>query len=314
MHKTPEPVKVTAPSIDDLINGIEPKINDSEIEKTTSDDDTDNRNDDTIDTSNNLDTEKDHEQESKEKRNANEEKREEVKQELSSSHDLDDYGNEIPKARTYTAEEVNQMMRERLSRGSYAQQTHPQTQATPQQIQQAAEQQVQQAAEGFIPNTNSTDSWEVQLDQYIDRRLEQREKSQKTKEWQQHENEKQIEFQIKFTTGMEKYKDFREVTGQLPITDSMMLATRDMKDPAAFIYAAGKQHPEEVKRIASLSDPFQQASEVGRLEERMRKSRNVTKAAAPLRNMTSDVSEKVTPKVSIDNIISSHAKRKAGRR
>ena len=237
-------------------------------------------------------------------------KAEEVKSETKSESDSnqDEYGNEVPKARTYSEEEVNQMMRERFKRTNQAQQ---QAQQPPQF--QPTNQQVQQAAQNFTPDPNSGDTWEVQLKEFVKSTLTEVKADEQRKAWQAQENEKQLEFQAKFSTGMERYKDFKEVAGRMPITDSMMMATRDMKDPAAFIYAASKQQPKELERIAQLSDPFQQAAEVGRLEERMRKSRNVSKASTPLRASTSDVADKVQPKVSIDHMIGTHAKRKAAR-
>lgn len=305
--KTPEPVKAPT-NIDDLISGYKvPEV--TEVKQSTSDDDADDQPTETS----TLNKEQDHGEETNEKvgkeRNANEEEKE-VKDSGGSkdSSEFDEYGNEIAKERLYTRDELNQIIRDRLKRGEHSQQ-HSNIQ------QQATNQQVQQAAEGFTQDPNSNDSWEVQLDRYIDKRLEARENKAKNEEWQVKEHAKQMEFQEKFSSGMERYKDFREVAGKTPITDSMLLATRDMKDPAAFIYAASKMHPEEVKRIASLPDPYQQAAEIGRLEERMRKSRNVTQAAAPLKQTgASDVSAKSQPKQSIDHLINSHAKRKSVRR
>jgi hypothetical protein len=212
--------------------------------------------------------------------------------------ETDDYGNEIPKARTYTEEDVNRMMRERFGRGQYANQP----QATPQQV--------QQAAQDFKPDPASTESWEAQLDTYIDRRLETREKQRNQEVWQRQEQEKQMAFQAKFTTGMEKYKDFRESVQNLPITDSMMLATRDMKDPAAFLYAAAKRFPDEIKQIANIQDAYGQAAAIGRLEEKLRKTKNISKTAVPLQSVTGDITGKIQPKRSIDSLIVSHAKSK----
>ncbi len=212
--------------------------------------------------------------------------------------ETDDYGNEIPKARTYTEEDVNRMMRERFGRGQYANQPA----ATPQQV--------QQAAQDFKPDPASTESWETQLDTYIDRRLETREKQRNQEVWQRQEQDKQMAFQAKFTTGMEKYKDFRESVQNLPITDSMMLATRDMKDPAAFLYAAAKRYPDEIKQIANIQDAYGQAAAIGRLEEKLRKTKNISKTAVPLQSVSGDITGKVQPKRSIDALIVSHAKSK----
>lgn len=309
--KVPEVVKAPT-NIDDLINGYK-VVEKEEVKQTTSDDDSDDHQVEST-----LTKEQDNglltsDEEGQERRQNEKEEKEIVSQEAKEtkepkeSIDLDEYGNEVPKARLYTEEELNQRIRERLSRGN-----HNQQQPTP--VTQATQQQREQAAQGFSQDPNSNETWEVQLDRYIDKRLESRERNQKEMEWRARELEKQNVFQEKFSTGMERYKDFREVASKMPITDSMMLATRDMKDPAAFIYAASKMHPDKLSEISKLSDPFQQAAEIGRLEERMRKSRNVTKASPPLKSTGSDVSIKTEPKVSIDHTIQSHAKRKAGRR
>ncbi len=220
----------------------------------------------------------------------------------SNDDDTDEYGNTVKKSRMYSEEEVQRMIRDRISRGRHA------------EIQPHQQAQVQQAAQNFQGDPNNSDSWEVQLEGFVKNTIDKISKETQTKSWQKEETERQANFEAKFTSGMEKYKDFREVAQHMPITDSMMLATREMKDPAAFIYAACKTHPEEVKRIASLTDPYHQASEIGRLEERMKKAVNMTKAAKPLSPTKSDFSnEKIVPKRSIDDLINKHAKSKLRR-
>lgn len=225
-------------------------------------------------------------------------KPEPVKAETKDAAELDEYGIEKPKARTYTEEEVQRMIRDRLSRGQHA---------TPQQ--QAA---VQQAANNFQLDPNSSDSWEVQLKEFVKNTLNEVTHEEKTKAWQREEHERQTNFEVKFSTGMEKYADFKEVTRNMPITDSMMMAIRDMDNPAQFIYAAAKLQPKELERIANINDPFQQAKEMGRLDERMRKAKTVSKTAIPLKSVTSDVTTapKVAPKKDIDSLINAHAKSK----
>ncbi len=221
--------------------------------------------------------------------------------EAKADYDTDEYGNEVAKSRTYTEEEVQRMIRDRLSRGS------AQQQPTQQQAQQAT-------SEGFEADPNSNESWEAQLEQFIDRRLETREQNAQRQQWERAEQIRQMEYETKFTTGMEKYRDFREVVGKLPITDAIMTATREMKDPAAFLYAASKTHPGDIERIAALPTAIQQATEIGRLEERMKKTRNISNSSRPLANTKSDFSsEKVVPKRSIDDLINKHAKSKIRR-
>ena len=96
----------------------------------------------------------------------------------------------------------------------------------------------------------------------------------------------------------------------------MTVATRSLKDPAAFIYAAAKRNPEELARIANLSDPYAQMVEIGRLEERMRKNKSTTSAPKPLGRATDDGlvrHKKAEPKEpSIEQMIAqSEAKRMA---
>jgi hypothetical protein len=62
----------------------------------------------------------------------------------------------------------------------------------------------------------------------------------------------------------------------------MTYALRGLSDPAAFIYAASKRHPQELARISQIADPAAQIMEMGRLEERMRKAPVGTKAPKPI--------------------------------
>jgi hypothetical protein len=216
----------------------------------------------------------------------------EQKSDKEESH-LDEYGNETEKPRLYTDEDVQRMIKERLQRG--------QSQVQPE---------VQQAADNFQADPNNPEDWEVQLEKFIEKTTQKLEQKKQTKAWQDQERQKQQDFEVKFTHGMNKYRDFKETVGQMPITDSIMMATRDMNDPAAFLYAASKLHPEEVKRIANMPDPFAQAREIGKLDERMRKTRAISKAPAPLAQNKGDMSPKYVPKLSIDQKILSHAKMK----
>jgi hypothetical protein len=87
-----------------------------------------------------------------------------------------------------------------------------------------------------------------------------------------------------------------------------------MADPAAFIYAAAKQQPKELERIAAITDPYVLAAEVGRLEERMKKARTVSKAPKPIAKTRGDIADKGLTKTSLDDLIRQDAKRKLGRR
>lgn len=220
----------------------------------------------------------------------------EIPNETKEDDTVDEYGNRTEKPKMYSEDQVQAMIRDRLARG--------------QQIQPHQQAQVQKAAEDFKADPNSEESWEVQLESFVEKTFDKISTKKQTQEWQQREQQVQAEFESKFTTSMNRYKDFRDVTRDLPITDAMMVATREMKDPAAFIYAASKLHGDEVKRIAALPNPLQQAVEIGRLEERMKKARNVSRTAPPLKQTKGDISAKETPKLRIEDRISQYAKQK----
>lgn len=215
---------------------------------------------------------------------------------------IDEYGNPIEKPRVYTEDEVQRMIRERLSRGRHVEQQQP------------TQQQVQKAADDFKPDPNSEESWETQLNSFIDRRIETRQTEQKQREWQQQETQKQADFEAKFNVGMNKYQDFEQVVSKAApsITPSMMLATRSLENPAAFVYGAAKLHPAELERISRIGDPYVQAAEVGRLHERMVKNRGViSNAPKPIEAPKSDITNKpIDNRPSIDQRIMEHARQK----
>jgi hypothetical protein len=179
---------------------------------------------------------------------------------------------------------------------------------------QPTQQQVQDAAKDFQPDPNSEDSWEVQLGNFVDKRLESREKQAQERAWQQKEAQRQMDFQNRFNAGIQKYPDFEQVVAGQPITNGMMMGARAFKDPAAFLYAASKTQAAELERIAALPDAFQQATEIGRLEEKMRKNKAVSTAPRPIRKVTSDVTGKEERKMTVDDKIRLDAKRKLARR
>lgn len=128
---------------------------------------------------------------------------------------------------------------------------------------------------------------------------------------QQEELTKYQEFEGKFNTGATRYNDFEDVVMTKPLSPAMLKATQNMNDPAAFVYAACKTQAQEVERIAKLKDPIQQAVEIGKLEERMRKVRSATKAAAPIEPSASDITDKHRGgSRDIDSLIFEHAKTK----
>lgn len=223
----------------------------------------------------------------------------EEKKSSASKSRTDDYGTELPEPKTYTEDEVNEMIRDRLSRGRYAQNNNNQQTA-------------QEIAKSFTPDPNSEDNWQAQLTDFVNQTIEKREQKLNTKAQMEREHQTQAEFETKFTSGMTKYRDFDTVVAGKPITDSMMLATRGMNDPAAFIYAASKNYSKDLDRIATITDPFQQGAEIGRLEEKMKKARTVSKASRPITPTRGDATDirKEVSKPSIDSLIISHAKSK----
>lgn len=224
-----------------------------------------------------------------------------IASEPTQDEDIDEYGTKVTKKKLYSEEEVQRMIRDRLKRGQHAETTHQQAQD------------IQNAAKDFKADPASSESWEVQLEQFVENTIHKISKKHIEQEWKEKESKSQAEFEVKFTQGMSKYEDFQDVVSNKPITNAMMLATRSMKDPAAFIYAAAKQHPKELERIAQIPDAVTQATEIGRLEERMKKTKVLPSTHKPLPKVNGDVSHDM-PEVGIDQRIAEHAKTKIMRR
>jgi hypothetical protein len=204
----------------------------------------------------------------------------------------DEYGNTKDSEKRYTETEVNERInaavRERLAR---VERNIPAENA---QIQK-------QTKDGFEYNENSNETWQQQLESFVEQTVSKMGQKQSEQARLAKEQQAQSEFEIKFQTGMSKFKDFIEVVQQMPFTDAMTLATRSMKDPAAFIYAATKRAPDEIKRIAAIPDQYAQMVEMGKLEERMRKTKSTTNAPRPLSKTKEDAISK--PKAEQGNSI-----------
>jgi hypothetical protein len=220
----------------------------------------------------------------------------EQEEEENPKQELDDYGNTKQNAKTYTEEEVNERInkaiRDRLSRGN--------------QQQQPNQQQIQQQAQGFEHDPNSSDDWQKQLETFVEQTVSRMTQKQTQQQQQALEQQAQFEFETKFTNGIEKFGDFRDVVGAQPITDPMTYALRGMKDPAAFIYAASKRQPEELQRISNIQDPYAQIVEMGKLEERMRKNAPATNAPRPISRTKEDSGLPASSKkkeLSIDDLL-----------
>jgi len=238
-----------------------------------------------------LDTEKldaGHEtKESEPVENVSREVVEEAPQEKSVESQTDEYGNEIPKQeKVYTKAEVEAMIRDRVSRMKM-----PEAQQPIQPQQQPA-------------NEPESGDWEHQLASFIDKRLSEREQQVQRQTWERQAQEQQAQFEVKFNAGVAKYPDFESVVYGKSLTPEMVMATRGMSDPAAFIYAAAKTQAKELERISSINDPYAQAVEVGQLAERMRKARSpVSQAPRPIDAPKGDVVEKQERTRNIDDKI-----------
>lgn len=208
--------------------------------------------------------------------------------------EVDEYGTPLAKEKMYTQAEVQKMIQDRLARGR----------TTEQQTQQA-----QEVAKDFKADPESEESWEAQLGDFVEKKISELAQKKEQENWREKEATSQSEFEDKFATGMTKYEDFGKVVHGKPITTSMMMATRSMQDPAAFLYAACKQQPAEIERISKITDPYAQVAEIGRLEERMKKARVISKAPAPSKKISGDATSEM-PRQSIDELINSHAKSK----
>ena len=203
--------------------------------------------------------------------------------------EVDEYGNE--------KEPENEAIRERLARQARKHQSEIDA-LRAQLAEQGASRQVQQAAKDFEYNPDEGGDWQQQLASFVKQTVSSMTREQEESRTRQQEQQVQAEFEGKFRDGMSRFDDFTDVIGSLPfqITNPMTLATRGMENPAAFLYAAAKRNPGELERISKLRDPYAQMTEIGKLEERMRKNKPTTKAPRPLGRAPEDATTKPKPK------------------
>lgn len=209
-------------------------------------------------------------------------------------YDEDEYGNK--------KERMSKGMKDRLDRKE--KQHHKEIEQREREIdqlraqlaQQGASQQVQQAAKDFEYDPEAQGDWREQLSQVIRHEFNSMTREQQESEIRKQEEVAQTEFREKFRVGMNKFDDFVSVVESQPIDDAMTIALRGMQDPAAFIYAAAKRHPQELERISKLRDPYARMVEMGKLEERMRRNKPTTKAPRPLGRAQEDATSKVAAK------------------
>ena len=225
---------------------------------------------------------------------------------VSEDDDHDEYGNVKPAAKTYSEEEVNERInkavRERMSRGD---RNNPAPDVR------------QPAKPEFEYNAESDESWQHQLESFVEQTVSKMSSKKEQQAQQARDQQAHQDFETKFHQGMDKFADFRDVVGAQNVTDAMTIATRSMKDPAAFLYAASKRHGAELQRIAQLPDQYAQMMEIGKLEERMKKGKVSTKAPAPVSRTKETGSMKIeggNKEPTIEDLIAhSNAKRIASR-
>ncbi len=199
--------------------------------------------------------------------------------------EVDEYGNE--------KEPENEAIRERLARQARKHQAEI-DQLRAQLAQQGASPQVQQAAKDFEYNPEEGGDWQQQLASFVKQTVNSMTREQEETKSRHAEAQVQAEFETKFRDGMGRFDDFVDVVSNLPfeITNPMTLATRGMDNPAAFLYAAAKRNPQELERISKIRDPYAQMTEMGKLEERMRRNKPITKAPRPLGRTPEDATTK----------------------
>lgn len=232
------------------------------------------------------------------------------KQDLKDDTETDDYGNNKSKD--------NEVIRERLARQaeSLKRQHQAEIEALRAQLTANQPQAVQQASEGFQYDENSNQSWDQQLRQFVEHTVQTMTVRQQQEAEQQRNIQAQMEFEEKFLTDVHNFPDFQEaiVSVGAPITDPMVHATRGIKNPAAFLYAAAKRAPKELQRISSIRDPYAQIAEMGRLEASLRQNKLGTKAPRPLGRLQEDavIHHKTEREPTIEDLIAkSDAKRRA---
>lgn len=218
----------------------------------------------------------------------------------------DEYGNDLPKPKMYSEEDVQRMIRERLAR--VKQQPEPTTN------QQQAD---QKAKSQFEYDPNQSESWEQQLENFIERTVDKLHNKHQQKEQEAREIQIKQEFEHKFYDGMSKIPDFDKVISNQPITDAMMLGIRGIDNPAAFLYAAAKKAPKELERIARIGDPYQQIAEMGRLNQQLRINKPTSNAPKPIKPTQTDHKDEYTndkyERRNIDHLIHEDARERRRR-
>lgn len=218
----------------------------------------------------------------------------------------DEYGNDLDESKEdkplYTRaevhEQINQAVRERLARIQ-----------SPQQQNHEVNQHVQ---DNFKYDDESNQTWQQQLQTFVEQTVQQMGQKQMQQQQQQYEQSIQEQHNAKFREGIKRYKDFNKVVNPKDFTDDMFMATRGLEDPAGFVYAASKRAPEEIKRISQIKDPYTQVVEMTRLENKMRQQASTTRAPKPVsrHKSDSDIPHTDDKAPSLDDLIAENDRRR----
>ena len=222
---------------------------------------------------------------------------------------VDEYGTEKPKPRTYTEEEHKEILNKEIRRRVGEKKELARQQLEQQQIQHQA------IPTNYENNTDDDQGWKNELEGFVEKTFSKLQQKKVQEQQRAQDDQIQADFEAKFDQSMARFPDFEQVVGSQTISNPMSYALRGMSDPAAFIYAAIKRHPAELQRIGNLPDQYAQMVEMGKLEERMRKTSAASKAPKPVSRSRDDggmPSKGKSSEPTIEDMIaSSDAKRKA---
>ncbi len=220
-----------------------------------------------------------------------------------STDEGDEYGNK--------PEPDNEIIRERLSRQARKHEAEMATLRAQLNVQQA--QQVQEAAQGFEYNPDASGDWQQQLASFVKQTVNNMTTEREQEQHRVREAHVQMEFESKFRDDVQRFPDFEQAITDVgaAISDPMVYATRSMKNPAAFLYAAAKRAPVELQRIAKIQDPYAQIAAIGALEVTLRQTKPATKAPKPIGRSADDgtMPQKVEKGESIEDLIAASEQR-----
>jgi hypothetical protein len=226
---------------------------------------------------------------------------------------VDEYGNEYEEKTSISIEEHRKILEEQKRAANERMNQEIRRRLEKNKGDELSDPYVTQQAQPQGEQSQQDIDWEKELDNYIgeavNRTLTTREQKAKEQEIQRKAQEEMSKFEQKFNSGVERYDDFVQALESAPLKPSMLIATKSMKDPAAFWYHASKTKNEDLKRIAALENPVDQAVELGRLESSMRKGNSATQASKPPASVSGDTGSYKLQK-GVDELIMEDAKRR----